>query len=66
MQRSEGSTARSSGFRQREETEETRYVREKERETLKALREKVAAQKKALDELERDVDMFTNQREEKK
>jgi hypothetical protein len=59
--RSEGATASSSGFRQREEAQENQYMRRREEEQLKALREKakkaqaeVEAQEKKVADLAKD------------
>ncbi|KLT39447.1 hypothetical protein CC85DRAFT_251192, partial [Cutaneotrichosporon oleaginosum] len=56
--RSEGATASSTGFRQREEAQENQYIRRREEEQLKSLREKakkaqadVEAQEKKVAEL---------------
>jgi len=53
--RNEGATGGSKEFGARERSEESRYVRAKEAAALKLLREQIAAQKKATEELEKQA-----------
>ncbi|PWN26314.1 hypothetical protein BDZ90DRAFT_233449 [Jaminaea rosea] len=47
-----GATANSKGFKQREQGEEQKYIREAEAEKLKKLRETLAKQRSHLDDVE--------------
>ncbi|BEJ16771.1 hypothetical protein CspHIS471_0601720 [Cutaneotrichosporon sp. HIS471] len=53
--RGEGATASSAGFRQREEAQENQYMRRREEEQLKALREKAKKAQAELEDQEKKV-----------
>uniref|UniRef100_A0A0D6QRT4 ATPase inhibitor, mitochondrial n=1 Tax=Araucaria cunninghamii TaxID=56994 RepID=A0A0D6QRT4_ARACU len=56
-----GGSATGDAFSKREKANEDYFIRNRERETLKALKSKLAAQRQHLDELEKHVDELSKE-----
>ncbi|KAI9867531.1 MAG: hypothetical protein M1823_009114 [Watsoniomyces obsoletus] len=57
-----GGSASSDAFTRREQASENKFIREKEMESLRKLKEKLAAQRKHLDELDSHIKELESER----
>ncbi|RMZ89148.1 hypothetical protein DV736_g3636, partial [Chaetothyriales sp. CBS 134916] len=57
-----GGSASSDAFSRREQASENKFIREKELESLKKLKEKLAVQRKHLDELDKHIEELESER----
>ncbi|RMZ85420.1 hypothetical protein DV737_g791, partial [Chaetothyriales sp. CBS 132003] len=57
-----GGRASSDAFSRREQASENKFIREKELESLKKLKEKLAIQRKHLDELDKHIEELESER----
>ncbi|KAF7512564.1 hypothetical protein GJ744_000825 [Endocarpon pusillum] len=56
-----GGTAATDAFNKREQAEESRFIRQKEMESLRKLKEKLQSQRKYLDELDGHIKQLENE-----